>query len=141
MAFWAEVIAAAAPVVVVAHDGHLQALAQLLPPSGYCALLSPEAAGLYGGPAWFEALARRLAALRPDCAVSACLDCADRPGLVLAALRVGLPAMVLQAEKEAVITRLQGMARQQGATVLPVRPAAIDPERLYRSEARLPPLP
>ncbi len=53
---------------------------------------APGAAG-YAGVLWFRELLRAARAERPGVAVIGLLDCGDKPGLVLAALGQGLPAL------------------------------------------------
>ncbi len=50
---------------------------------------APEAAG-YLGALWFRELVQMASQERPEAQVSALIDCGDRPGHVMAALRQGL---------------------------------------------------
>ena len=110
-----------APAVTV-HD-LVQARAALAP-GRPVVLLSAPGAALYAGCGWWQAL---VAAARRDCATEAAdlLDCADAPGAAMAALRVGLRGLVLDAACPA-FPAVAAAARELGAIVLPQRPASLD---------------
>lgn len=87
-------------------------------------LLSAPAAAAYTGPGWFGAVARQIADEFPDARVTPVLDCGDRPGHALAALRHGLKTIRYDGPADAAVTDI---ARRTGATVLQDRPLALDP--------------
>jgi hypothetical protein len=58
-------------------------------------LLSAPAAALYAGCGWWLALIEAARAGRPEVPCIDILDCADGTGQALAALRIGLPRLVL----------------------------------------------
>jgi hypothetical protein len=82
-------------------------------------LLSAPAAALSMGCLWWAAL---LKAAGAGCGV---LDCADAPGLAMAALRVGLKALVLE-EAAPARAAVAGAAAGLGAIILPCRPLSLD---------------
>lgn len=74
---------------------------------------APGAAG-YAGPAWFAEVVAAARRAHPGAAIEAVLDCADRPGDVLAALRRGIA--VVRFDGPAVLRRkLAAIAAAQGA--------------------------
>ena len=79
-------------------------------------LISAPAAAAHGGAAWFQALVATASASHPGVAVTAILDCADLPGLVLGALRTGVPHLRFTGPPE-VAARLKALARAAGATL------------------------
>jgi hypothetical protein len=85
---------------------------------------APGAAG-YAGAAWFRKVVDLAVAERPGVAVSAVLDCADKPGLVLGALRQGLTRVCFTGSKAAA-AKLSAIATAQGAEVLGRRPRSLD---------------
>lgn len=85
-------------------------------------LWSPPEAAASLGIGYFTAM---LAAARrqvPGVPAEAVLDCGDAPGLALAALDAGLPAVRLAAASET-LRRLDDIAAQRGARVERRRPA------------------
>jgi hypothetical protein len=82
--------ALARPVVVHGLAEALTALDAATDAGRTALLVSPPGAAGYAGAGWFRALTDRLAAARPGADLIAVLDCADRPGWVLAALRAGI---------------------------------------------------
>ena len=54
-------------------------------------LASAPGAGIYAGPGWFKAVIEAAAASFPGVEFSSVIDCGDAAGMVLAALRQGLP--------------------------------------------------
>jgi hypothetical protein len=54
-------------------------------------LASAPGAGIYAGPGWFKAVIEMAAAEFPGAEFSCLIDCGDAAGMVLAALRQGLP--------------------------------------------------
>ena len=87
-------------------------------------LSAPGAAG-YAGPGWFAKLVALAAEAHPEAELGAVLDCADKPGLVLAALRHGLPAVRFTGGRAAA-TKLAAIAAHTGAKVLTGRIRALD---------------
>ncbi len=105
------------PAVVVHGLPHLRAATA---PGRPVTLLSGPGAAIYAGCGWWRALMALGAGINPDI-----LDCADAPGRVMEALRVGcrllvlhraVPAWGLVASRAAVV----------GAEVLAERPPALD---------------
>lgn len=84
--------------------------------------LSARGAASYLGPAGFRALLG-------DEWPHAILDCADAPGRALDALRLGCPAIILDAEVPA-FAALAGLAAGRGAVLLAERPAHLDLSRV-----------
>ncbi len=74
---------------------------------------APGAAGIAGA-AWFLKVVSLAAADHPDAAWDAVLDCADKPGHVLAALRQGAEAIRYSGSK-ATAAKLAAIAEQCGA--------------------------
>jgi hypothetical protein len=95
-------------------------------------LSAPGAAGT-GGPAWFRKLASLAGADYPLAVFSTVLDCGDRPGLVLAALRDG-HGQVCFTGRKMVAEKLAAIAAQTGASLLTRRPKALDLEGEARPE-------
>ena len=79
-------------------------------------LASAAGAGCYAGPLWFKILIEEARAKFPSVEVIAILDCADEPGMVLAALRHGLKYLRFTGSAEA-LARLQDIAQAQDATI------------------------
>ncbi|WP_207476748.1 hypothetical protein [Arenibaculum pallidiluteum] len=77
-------------------------------------LCSAPGAGCHGGGAWFRALIEDGRREFPEVPVTAVLDCADRPGAALAALRAGVPDVAL-AGKPDLLERVRAIAEAQGA--------------------------
>mgnify|MGYP001189045833 CR=1 FL=1 len=112
------------PPAVTVH-GLAQARAALAAagPRGVLLLSAPGAAG-FAGAAWLLGLVAAAAA-RPGVAHRAALDCADAPGTALAALRAGVPLLVLDGACPG-FAAVAAAAREVGATVLPDRPPSLD---------------
>ena len=87
-------------------------------------LLSAPGAGVYAGCLWWRALVGRVGREFPDVPMADVLDCADGTGAALAALRIGLPRLVLAAEAPSRL-RLELIARRQGGELLCFRPLEI----------------
>ncbi len=100
-------------------------------------LVSAPGAAASAGAGWFGAVVARAAARHPSVAITAVLDCADRPGDALAALSAGI-ATVLFTGRADVAERLADIAAQRGARLLTWLPAALvlrgvrDPRRACR---------
>ena len=77
---------------------------------------APGAAG-YAGVLWFRELLRAAQAERPGVEVIGLLDCGDKPGLVLAALGQGLPALRFTGPRR-VAARLAGICDGEGAALV-----------------------
>lgn len=111
-----------APVVVVhtlAHaTGALRATARAHRP---IVLMSAPDAGIYAGPLWWTALVAAARAAVPDARASALLDCGDRPGAALAAIRSRVEGVVFSGGGE-VGRRLAEIAHQQGVRFVAQRP-------------------
>ena len=107
----------AAPSVVV-HD-----LAQAKAALGAglaVTLLSAPGAASFAGAGWWRALVAQARAAHPDTPCQDVLDCADAPGHAMAAIRLGQQILVLDPACPA-FNRIAALA-----TVLPVRPPALD---------------
>lgn len=88
-------------------------------------LASAPGAAAYVGSAWFQEVVRLARAEVPEAGASALLDCANRPGDVLAALRQGL-AQVRFTGRKAVAAKLAAIAEAQGAELVTGRLRALD---------------
>ncbi len=80
-------------------------------------LASAPGAAATAGPGWFQEVVAQAGADFPQVAISAVLDCADRPGHVLAALRLGL-ARVRFTGEPALAAKLSAIAEQHGAELV-----------------------
>ena len=85
---------------------------------------APGAAG-YAGVAWFRKVVALAAKDQPGVTVSAVLDCADKPGLVLAALRQGLGRVCFTGSRAAA-AKLSAIATAQGAEIVARPRRALD---------------
>lgn len=113
----------APPIIVhtLAHAlGALQAAARAGRP---IVLLSAPDAGIYAGPGWWAALVEAARAAIPDARALALLDCGDRPGAALAAIRAPVEGIVFTGSGDAA-RRIAGIARQHGVRFVADRPAA-----------------
>ncbi|MCY3981764.1 MAG: hypothetical protein OXF26_06715 [Alphaproteobacteria bacterium] len=90
------------------------ALAQC--PAKHVLLTSPPGGALTLGPLFFRKLMDLAAARFPDKTLRGRLDCADKPGLVLAAFRHGLDAAVETDDER--YRRLQEIAHASGQQVV-----------------------
>lgn len=88
-------------------------------------LASAPGAAAYLGALWFERMLKIVAEDQPRAMVTGLLDCADRPGHVLAALRHGLKHVRFTGPK-ATAQRLAAIAAQSDATVVTGRLRALD---------------
>lgn len=79
-------------------------------------LVSPPGGALTLGPLFFRKLVDLAAARFPDKVLRGRLDCADRPGLALAAFRHGLDAAIDTDDER--FRRLQEIARASGQRVI-----------------------
>jgi hypothetical protein len=87
--------------------------------------LSAVGASSFAGAGWFASMVEHGRREFPEVALTAILDCADRGGDVLAALKLGLSHLIFTGHPEATI-RLQDIAAQTGATVITARPPSLD---------------
>jgi len=85
-------------------------------------LSAPSAAG-YAGPAWFVAVIESARRSWPDVAILPVLDCGDRTGHALAALRHGVAGIRYNGTAN---ERIRALARLHGATVFEERPPSLD---------------
>ena len=88
-------------------------------------LASAPGAAAYLGPGWATALGAALAETFPGLEVTLILDCADKPGLALAALRMGAGAVRFTGGR-AVARKLKDIAAAQDAAVITGRLQALD---------------
>jgi hypothetical protein len=119
----------ASPPAIVVH-GLPQALAALQAAADLdmeITLMSAPGAAAYGGPAWFMALAREAMAAVPNARASAVLDCGDKPGFVLAALRCGFASVRFSGPVD-MASQLAAIAGQSGARILTGPVEALDLE-------------
>ncbi len=125
-----------APRAIVVHrlaeaEAALRAAASLDRP---VALWSAEGAAAYAGAGWFKAVIEAARASVPAARATAVLDCAELPGLVLGAWRIGLEAACFTGPS-AVARKLAEIAAQQGCRLLRRRPRALDLRHHPRPEA------
>lgn len=99
-------------------------------------LVSPPGAAAFMGAGYFQAMVARAGSEFPRVSVTAMLDCADAPGLVLAALRQGLAAIRFTGP-EAVAATLAEIAAEQGATLLCGELESLDLLEAAKPEAAL----
>jgi hypothetical protein len=86
---------------------------------------SPPGAAAYWGPMYFQEVMARAAQGASGAVFTAVLDCGDRPGDVLAALRQGLRCVVFRGRDD-VARQLGSIAGPLGARLLPDLAPAID---------------
>ena len=79
-------------------------------------LRSASGAAAYLGSGVFRAMIETIGGEFPNVPFTAVLDCGDAPGLALGALRIGIPAVRLQASAE-VLARVADIAGQLGGRV------------------------
>jgi hypothetical protein len=72
-------------------------------------LASPPGAAAYTGALWFREVVKQAEREVPDAEASSILDCADKPGLVMAAFRQGVLRVRFTGAEEAA-EKLQAMA-------------------------------
>ncbi|MDH3474086.1 MAG: class II fructose-bisphosphate aldolase [Rhodospirillales bacterium] len=97
-------------------------------------LASAPGAAAYAGPAWFQEVVRLAQQEFPDVEAAALLDCGERAGDVMAALRLGLGRVRFTGRK-AVAEKLASMAGQLGAELVTGRLDALDLRALPDPEA------
>jgi hypothetical protein len=88
-------------------------------------LLSAPGAGGSVGPLWFREVVALAAADHPKAAVTAVLDCADKPGPVMAAFHHGIKAVRFTGRRR-VAEKLAEIAEQSGARLITGRIRALD---------------
>ena len=88
-------------------------------------VLSPPGAAAYWGPLYFQSLMRLAAEAHPGAAATVILDCADRPGDVLASLRQGLTDLAFHGAGE-VRSKLAAIAEAKGAHLIERPEADLD---------------
>jgi hypothetical protein len=93
-------------------------------PRGVLLLSAPNAGG-FAGPAWFAGVVAAAAAAHPGVAHDAALDCGDRAGRALAALRAGLRLVVLDGACPA-FAAVAAAAAEASARLLADRPPSLD---------------
>jgi hypothetical protein len=115
------------PVCFTVHSlAHVRAALEAGRDSGRpVVILSAAGAGAFAGAEWFLGLIRQAEAAFPDMAFAAILDCGDRGGDVLAALKAGAHQIVFTGHPDAA-RRLRAIAAETGAEILDMRPSAID---------------
>lgn len=88
-------------------------------------LLSAPGAAIFAGPGWWLALARLARARHGALITTDILDCADAPGLALAALRLGQRSLILDPATPA-FAAVAATAARLGAHLHSIRPPALD---------------
>ncbi len=86
-------------------------------------LVSAIDAGVYAGAGWFTALVEAARRAVPSARFSAVLDCGDRPGAALAAIRAQVEGVIFTGRAD-VARRLADIARQHGVRLVTERPVA-----------------
>ena len=105
-----------------------------------CLVSAPGAAAALGPAVWRELVAEA-ARTEPDALAAAILDCGRDPGVALAALREGVPAIAVEVADE-VRAKIEDIAGQRGATVVagapsPARDLGDAPDALAAARAWL----
>jgi hypothetical protein len=114
------------PVFVVHGLAHLSAVLEAARAKARPAtVMTAPGASAYAGPSWFAALVAAGRADYPAVELTAILDCGDRAGDALGALKLGLAHIVFTGHPEA-LARLRAIAAAQGAEILDRRPASFD---------------
>lgn len=88
-------------------------------------LVTARGAPDYAGALWCAELERLAHDAAGDLALAFVTDCADAPGRALEALACGASCVALQARPE-VLARVEAIAAETGARVLPQAPTGID---------------
>ena len=117
----------AIPHVILVHDlEQAQCAAAAAAELGVAlTLASAPGAAAYLGPGWVRALGAALAEEFPELEVTLILDCADKPGHALAALRMGASAVRFTGGRS-VARKLKEIAAAQGAAVITGRLRVLD---------------
>lgn len=106
-------------------DDALAALAAAAATGVRVRLVSAPGAGVYGGAAWFAQLLAQAGAAFPGAEFDAVLDCGDRPGAALAALRQGVRLIRFTGPKRA-RERIEALAKRHGAELIAGALPALD---------------
>lgn len=88
-------------------------------------LLSAQGAAIFAGPGWWLALMRLARARHATLITTDILDCADAPGLALAALRLGQRSLILDPATPA-FAAVAATAASLGAHLRTIPPPALD---------------
>ncbi|KAA0688699.1 hypothetical protein [Azospirillum brasilense] len=88
-------------------------------------LVSAPGAAASAGAGWFREVVASATARHPSVAMTAVLDCADRPGDALGALSAGIGAILFTGRAD-VAGRLADIAVQRGSRLLTALPLALD---------------
>lgn len=88
-------------------------------------LVSAPGAAASAGAGWFREVVANATARHPSVAMTAVLDCADRPGDALGALSAGLDTVLFTGRAD-VAERLADIAAQRGTRLLTALPQALD---------------
>ncbi len=88
-------------------------------------LMSAPGAAAYLGAGYFQAMVEEARAEFPSVPAPALLDCGDKPGLALAALRQGIEAVRFNGKKT-VRAKITEIARKHGAELRSDTPPALD---------------
>ncbi len=89
-------------------------------------LVTAPGAAAYAGAEWFQAVVVELGRQYPDLVIEAWLDCRDRAGDAMGAMRAGVHRIIFTGDAE-LAGKLRGMAGATGMTVADRRPFAFDP--------------
>lgn len=115
-----------AAAIVVHELAHVEtALAAAARAGRAVVLLSPRGASAYMGAGYFRAMIETGRRMHPAAEAVAVLDCGDRAGDAMGALREGIEVVCFRGDP-AVATKLAEMAAQSGAAVIEARPEAFD---------------
>jgi len=127
-------------VVIVAHTlahtvGTLRAAARA---GRRVTLVSAPDAGIYAGPGWFRGVIDAAREAVPSARFLALLDCGDRPGAALAAIRTEIEGVIFTGRAD-VTRRLADMAARHSVRLFSERPiAALDlDDDFFASEAAI----
>ena len=130
----------AARAIVIHSLAHAQAAVRAATELGApVELWSAPGAAAYAGASWFKAVVDAMRAPSPAVPISVVLDCAELPGLVLGAFRVGIEAACFTGPAQ-VAAKLADIAAQEGRRLYRRRPAraldlrhATDPDGACRT--------
>ncbi len=111
-----------APAVMVHGLAHARAALALGSP---VTLLSAKGAALAGGCGWWQALVRAARQTHPETPCQDILDCADAPGMAMAALRLKQGILLLDSACPA-FPAVERAAIAQSALLLPSPPPSLD---------------
>ncbi|WP_404426246.1 hypothetical protein [Thalassospira australica] len=95
------------------------------------ALLSPERAGAIHGAMWFSSLIAEIRRKFPAARFRAILDCRGRPSAALAAMELGIEAVLIDDGLSGEMQkRFENLGAKTGCTILTSLP---DPARIYQT--------